>query len=1833
MASLLSTFNSSKISANLTGFLDSLPSTDRDLDIRGQDFSQYLDGAPAAIANSANRIALFDGGLLVLNGQLDPNQRKGVGTQDNPILLAVGAGDNAILSKNDQNTELIRLIGNISYDEAAIAPNRSDGTLKATGQFFATKPSSATDKPLFTGNLNLPRPEAQAKDGKPQPFKGSISASSDSPDLSATSSDDLIKLIRDIQPINLATKLELALTPATAKTTANTISFLGEGSISSNKDNIFTEKSEAPKPPVFQQAIDALSTQKPASEANQQPASEEKKPDPNKDKPKSSFKLGDVSGSISQERLYNDSEIKTSWGGKISASELNFDFFDPFKFQSKNPTLSLLGLGESPAIKLQGKFSLINDSSAKKDKDKFSATLDLSKSTQGITYQFPTSSSPSKLLASGTLEIQNLDLTALKIKNLKITGDNVKDIRKNFDASAEIELPLFKDVSVGGTLALRDGDIDKVGFGATGLTIPISAETNLDTIAGQVDNIAASNKKPLTISGGLLFKSKASQKFGNKDVSAYTIGGKFSGSKKLLDLSLTGNQNVGGIAIKAGLIVVDPKVLEAGGQLTYDIDKQIFSGNINVNAIDGFLNGRVDFAANRNFDFGLTGRLRANVPSSLPVIGGKNLGEVGAAIRYTNDQNNANDFAAAWAKIGPKFKVFGRTVDLSKEVGARVTFDGKASLLGAGEISNVQSDVNGLIKAIKTGSVRRSLADAGDPSRATMLFALDLPDGVDVQPDELAFGTPTGDRLVLGTGAAREANLQLLSDDSTPSQKRFTFSVYSDRLQLNPQTQLPQVGLHQDAITQRLQTNGWDATQRAAAIARADQVLAKASEAGGVDAAALVIGRNAPGNPDAMSLVVLQTTAGLNGDDLGIYLFDAVTGTVTLLDTTVTGRLGYADEDSNPGAGEYNFAAFDADLSPLLNGGNAQVLIDTKANVQQQYITYQISQGVAPEVAQTTAAQLGSTVTTIAPAALEFLGQNRQLNAVNFSVVELGSAPTVSLNAADASFTQTAVNVDAGATLIPLNYQASDRDSNATVSLFYDQDGSGANGVEIVSGLSEAAAGSYNWDIRDVPTGTYYVYAVIDDGLTAPRVSYLPQPFAIVEAGAPNRISGVQAGWEPEGGLAIAWLPLDEADVDAYVISYTADAANDEASDRQTIITDSGDVTEILLEDVTPGEVYRITVQALDTDGNLSLESQPVLAVAGEEATVLPAEDEWTVRLTPGQTYTETVPLDAGESVQILKAPEGTTVDMNGGVTWAVPAATPKGWYDFEFELETAFGEKQVVSRQVYVAPTPPSSSRSTRNEGLDEEDASAPASPDATASPDFAIDAEALFGQASAADTAATSSSATSSSASSSTSSSTSSSASSSADTVDEQAQAVLTEAIDEVGSDPDQEAQFEAGEAQLTNLLEQAPEVLLASERQNPDGRLDSDALTAADQDDSDDTFSVADLAFAGGDGEDVAIGEQGADVFSGGNGEDDLSGGAGDDTLAGGDGNDDLDGGLGGDLLLSGDGDDQALGLWGDDQLYGGEGADALYGNRGSDNLFGGSGNDVMYAGRDDDWLNGGSGDDQVNGDLGDDEAYGGSGNDAVDGGEGDDTVRGGTGDDSVIGGEGEDDAFGDEGDDDLDLGDEDDLGEGGEGDDTLKGGTGNDVLDGGEGDDLLNGNQDDDMVRGRGGNDTLNGGQGNDTLDGGPGDDSLSGDQGSDLLLGGTGSDVLAGGDGDDTLIGSQAVTSTVDELDILTGGAGSDRFVLGSATTGDPAGAQPLYTGGEAHFALITDFSSEDVLQLAGRTGEYQLGRSPAGYPQGRGLYRTVNNQVELVAVLLGDGSKTLDLTSAQVQYV
>lgn len=84
-----------------------------------------------------------------------------------------------------------------------------------------------------------------------------------------------------------------------------------------------------------------------------------------------------------------------------------------------------------------------------------------------------------------------------------------------------------------------------------------------------------------------------------------------------------------------------------------------------------------------------------------------------------------------------------------------------------------------------------------------------------------------------------------------------------------------------------------------------------------------------------------------------------------------------------------------------------------------------------------------------------------------------------------------------------ITWLADDSEEDASISLFYDSNNFGSDGILIASGLSENATTSYTWNTTAIPDGSYYIYGIIDDGENSPVVDYSSGKVTINHNGAP----------------------------------------------------------------------------------------------------------------------------------------------------------------------------------------------------------------------------------------------------------------------------------------------------------------------------------------------------------------------------------------------------------------------------------------------------------------------------------------------------------------------------------------------------------------------------------------------------------------------------------------------------------------------------------------------------------------------------------------------------------
>lgn len=140
---------------------------------------------------------------------------------------------------------------------------------------------------------------------------------------------------------------------------------------------------------------------------------------------------------------------------------------------------------------------------------------------------------------------------------------------------------------------------------------------------------------------------------------------------------------------------------------------------------------------------------------------------------------------------------------------------------------------------------------------------------------------------------------------------------------------------------------------------------------------------------------------------------------------------------------------------------------------------------------------------------------------------------------------------------LTIRYEASDPDGDDTVavSLFYDRDDGGHDGVEIVRNLP--ATGSFVWPLHGVPAGSYTVFGVATDDRGEVAYAYAPGRFVVDEGGGgggailrvtdPDGVNDVV-----EGRITVRWeVSLPEGEDGTISLFYDED---DEGEDGEPII-------------------------------------------------------------------------------------------------------------------------------------------------------------------------------------------------------------------------------------------------------------------------------------------------------------------------------------------------------------------------------------------------------------------------------------------------------------------------------------------------------------------------------------------------------------------------------------------------------------------------------------------------------------------------------------------------------
>ncbi len=255
-------------------------------------------------------------------------------------------------------------------------------------------------------------------------------------------------------------------------------------------------------------------------------------------------------------------------------------------------------------------------------------------------------------------------------------------------------------------------------------------------------------------------------------------------------------------------------------------------------------------------------------------------------------------------------------------------------------------------------------------------------------------------------------------------------------------------------------------------------------------------------------------------------------------------------------------------------------------------------------------------------------------------------------------------------------------DGNSAISLYFDTDRNGADGVAIAAGIPASdSANQYSWDTTGVPAGTYYVYAKIDDGVHVPDIRYSVGRVTVTDPVAPLPPTGLAAAPTGQPGkMQLRWTP-GGGTVDHYLVSYTSDPAGE---DYETTVT-AGGQPGIVVDNLVPGAQYRFAVAAVDADGHSSLPCTASLVTVLKTGNNNPVfTGKVASQATADQPYTSQVPaIDRdGDTISyslvttdpnVPVPPAGMAISSTGVITWT-PTSPQAGENTFAVALSDGQG-------------------------------------------------------------------------------------------------------------------------------------------------------------------------------------------------------------------------------------------------------------------------------------------------------------------------------------------------------------------------------------------------------------------------------------------------------------------------------------------------------------------------------------------------------------------------------
>ncbi len=263
------------------------------------------------------------------------------------------------------------------------------------------------------------------------------------------------------------------------------------------------------------------------------------------------------------------------------------------------------------------------------------------------------------------------------------------------------------------------------------------------------------------------------------------------------------------------------------------------------------------------------------------------------------------------------------------------------------------------------------------------------------------------------------------------------------------------------------------------------------------------------------------------------------------------------------------------------------------------------------------------------------------------------------------------VNVLSDGTDLFLDWQASDPEGDpATVTFYLDTNRRDLDGVPIVGPFEVGVDSATVVDLTSQPyaPGSYWIYALVDDGINAPVAVYSEQPVVIVNPDSPPAIRGIDAV-ATGTSVVVQWEASPDPDISGYSVLWTTDLGG---TDFEDSISVAAGQTSTMITDLLPNTRYKFAVTV----------SKPVLSAAVGAAKVgiqsLAKGDAVAKAFRPAPVKDQLNLLAASMGSQRIESSDNLRAWRSGG--FAVTALP---------EIDAAFNESLVVEVDIVETSVP----------------------------------------------------------------------------------------------------------------------------------------------------------------------------------------------------------------------------------------------------------------------------------------------------------------------------------------------------------------------------------------------------------------------------------------------------------------------------------------------------------------------------------------------------------------